>query len=491
MSLSRRVSVNAVVQIAGRLYSSGLAFLITALVLPRRLSAAEFGIFVFYLTLYQLLHTMLDFGAGTIVIREASRDRARAGRLIGMLIGLKGRLALGAAALLVPVGLLFDGLTPRAALLALAALHLLCHAPAGAAAIFHVDMAFGRAILAGAAGQTAWLLATAGLVLHGATEPAVYLLAFGLGSLVQGAASYAWARRRVQLRFDASREERRRLWRESWPAGVSLTMAAVYYHIDAVMLRPMVGEEAVAHYGAAYRLMGFVLMVPVLFSQVIFPVFSRLWGAGADALRPVFVNTTAFLLGLGVLVPPVVWLVRRDVMAWIFPAEYGAGAQSLGILSLAIVLVFGAYPHVLALLAAGEQRLMMRLSIAGAALNVGLNLVLIPRLGIEGAAWATVATEAFILLSTALAVRRRTGLALVPVRLVRPVACAVLSAAGLAAVLPRLDGPPAWRVGAGLLAGLVALACAGLLPLDLGVDGPVPAAPLPDEPPPAPGAPAP
>jgi O-antigen/teichoic acid export membrane protein len=335
------------------------------------------------------------------------------------------------------------------------------------------------------------LAATAALALAGVVEPALYLLAFGLGSLVQGAASYAWARRRVAVRFDSTREQRRRLWSESWPAGVSLTMAAVYYHIDAVMLRPMVGEVAVAHYGAAYRLMGFVLMVPVLFSQVIFPVFARLWGAGPAALRPVFENTTAFLLGLGVLVPPVVWLVRRDVMALVFPPEYAAGAGCLGILSLAIVLVFGAYPHVLALLAAGEQRLMMRLSIAGAVLNVGLNLALIPRFGIEGAAWATVATEAFILLSTAWAVRRRTGLLFDGARLLRPAACAALSALALLALLPRLDGPPGWRVGAGLAAGLAALACAGLLPLELGVDEAAVPGPLPDDAPPAPGAPTP
>jgi O-antigen/teichoic acid export membrane protein len=491
VSLSRRVGAHTAGQLAGRLYGSGLAFVITALVLPRRLSEPDFGIFVFYLTLYQLLHTMLDFGAGTIVIREASRDRARAGRLIGMLIGLKGRLALVAALLLLPVGVWFDGVTPRAALLGLAALHLLCHAPAGAATIFHVDMAFGRAILAGAAGQSAWLLATLALVAGGAREPALYLLAFGLGSAVQGAASYAWARRRVVVRFDASRAERRRLWSESWPAGVSLTMAAVYYHIDAVMLRPMVGEVAVAHYGAAYRLMGFVLMVPVLLSQVVFPVFSRLWAGGPAALRPVFVNTTAFLLGLGVLVPPTVWLVRRDVMALVFPPEYGAGAQSLGILSLAIVLVFGAYPHVLALLAAGQQRLMMALSTAGALLNVGLNLALIPRHGIEGAAWATVATEGFILATTALAVHRRTGLALAPARLLRPAVCAGVSALALSALLPRLGPEPVWRVGAGLAAGLVALACAGLLPLDLGADEPAAVVPLPDDAPPAPGAPAP
>src|SRR6185295_20100497 len=125
-------------------------------------------------------------------------------------------------------------------------------------------------------------------------------------------------------RFDATAGERRALWNESWPAGVSIAMAAVYFYIDAIMLRPMLGEVAVAHYSAAYRLMTFVLMVPVLFSQVVFPVFARLWEAGAARLRPAFLRTTTFLAALGLLFPATVWLLRRDVMALVYPPEYAA-----------------------------------------------------------------------------------------------------------------------------------------------------------------------
>jgi hypothetical protein len=88
-------------------------------------------------------------------------------------------------------------------------------------------------------------------------------------------------------------------------------------------------------------------------------------------------------------------------------------------------------------------------------------------------------------------VRRRTGLLFDGARLLRPAACAALSALALLALLPRLDGPPGWRVGAGLAAGLAALACAGLLPLELGVDEAAVPGPLPDDAPPAPGAPTP
>ena len=473
-SLSRRVGVNTASQIAARLYSSALAFAITALLLPRRLDVADFGLFAFYLTLYQLLQNVLDFGAGTIVIREASRDRERAGRLIGLLIGLKARLALAAIGALLGVAWVFEGGSARTALLVVASLHLLAHAPSAAGAIFSVDMAFARANLASALGQTVWLAATVLLIVAGVLEPSVYLMAFGLGAATGGLLTWAWARRRVAIRHDGTAAERAALWTDAWPAGVSMTMASVYFYIDAVLLRPLLGEVAVAQYSVAYRLMGFVLMVPVLFSQVVFPVFSRLWPAGA--LDPFFQRTTGLLAGFGLLFPPLIWLLRADLMALVYPPDYAPGADSLGILSLAIPIVFAAYPHVLTLLAAGEQRLMMGISTAGAVLNVGLNLWWVPALGIEGAAWATVATEAFVLGSAALAVRRRARLAFRPRALARPALCGGLATLALWALLGGLDTQAvALRCAAGIGLGAVAALCAGLLPLRLEPPEPAPA----------------
>ncbi len=471
MSLSRRVSLNTAGQIGGRLYSSALAFVITALLLPRWLGEHDFGVFAFHLTLYQLLNNVLDFGAGTIVVREASRDRTRAGRLIGMLIELKALFAAAGVVLLVGFALGFEGAGLRGLLLSLAALHLLAYAPSGAAAIFAVDMAFFRSILAGATGQTVWLLGTVSLLVADVREPAGYLLAFGAGVVVNGVLCYVWARRRVDIVFEATGAERRVLWNEAWPAGVSMAMASVYFYVDAIMLRPMLGAEAVAHYSAAYRLMIFVLMVPVLFSQVVFPVFSRLWGGGAPRLAPFFQRTLQFLGSLGVLFPALVWLVSRDLLRLIYPPGYEVAARTLTVLSLAIALVFVTYPHVLTLLASGHQRLMMRISIAGAALNIVLNLLAIPSLGIEGAAWTTVATEAFVFVSAALCVRRRTGLQLRVRPLLRALVCAVLAAGTLALLLAQIDPERfALRVLAGLVVGAVAAFATGVLPPRLGTD---------------------
>jgi len=470
MSLSRRVGLSTLWQLGGRLVTSTLAFAITALMLPRLLDAAALGVFAFHLALYQMLTNVLDFGAGTIVVREAARDRARAGHLLGLLVGLKARIAALGVLLAVAVALCFEGGTPRAALLCLAALHLLFHAPSGAAAIFVVDMVFSRAAAVAVAGQATWLAGTVLLALLGVREPALYLLAFGAGIAAQGALAWWWARRRVALRFDATAAERAALWSEAWPAGVSMAAATLYFYVDSIMLRPLAGEEAVAQYSNPYRLMTFVLMVPVLFSQVILPVYARLWSAGRESLRPFYVRTTRFLLAIGAPVSATVWLVSRDVMRLVFPPAYEAGAPALAILSLAAVCVFCAYPHVMLLLAAGEQRLMMRISLLGAALNVLVNLWAIPRWGIEGAAATTLATEAFVLVASATGAARRTGLRFPLAAAFRPLVCAGGAAGALAALLPHLPEVPAVRVGAGLLAGAAGVLASGVLPPDFGTE---------------------
>lgn len=470
MSLSRRVGRNAANQLAGRLFTSTLAFVVTAVLLPRLLGKEEFGIFAFYLTLHQLLVNVLDFGAGTIVIREASRRREEAGRLLGLLVGVKAVLAAAGAAGLIVTAWVFEGPGLRFAVLSLAALPLLFHAPAGAAAIFHVDMEFRWSVLAAAAGQSAWLLGTALLAVFSVSDPAPYVLAYGLGTVVNGSLCYLWARRRVTIRYDAGRAALKRLWTEMWPAGVSMAMASVYFFIDTAMLRPLRGEAETAEYQAAYRLMTFVLMVPVLFSQVIFPVFSRLWAARAPGLLPFFRRSLGLLLALGLVVPATVPLLAADVMALVYPPAYAAGASALVVLCFAVTAVFATYPHLMLLLAAGRQRLMMVISTTAALFNVGANLLLIPRYGILGAAWTTVATEGFVLLAAAACARRTTGVRMAMADLRRPLLCAAGAGIALSALLATLPPVPGLRVATGVAIAALAVLASGVLPLDLGTE---------------------
>jgi O-antigen/teichoic acid export membrane protein len=61
------------------------------------------------------------------------------------------------------------------------------------------------------------------------------------------------------------------------------------------------------------------------------------------------------------------------------------------------------------LVAAGRDKLVLWISLAGLAVNLTMNALLTPRLGAEGAAWASLATEGAVMLGAWGAVMRGKG----------------------------------------------------------------------------------
>ena len=113
----------------------------------------------------------------------------------------------------------------------------------------------------------------------------------------------------------------------------------------------------------------------------------------------------AVLLAMGGLVAAVVYAARRPIVGLLFGADFLAAVPSLGILAAAIPLSFVNAGLLQFLIARGLERRNVVLSGVLLMINVGVNLVAIPRLGGPGAAWATVVTEAAVTLGCLLALR--------------------------------------------------------------------------------------
>jgi O-antigen/teichoic acid export membrane protein len=85
----------------------------------------------------------------------------------------------------------------------------------------------------------------------------------------------------------------------------------------------------------------------------------------------------------------------------LIPRLYGPSFdQTAAVLSVQIwagIAVAMSFVHGKWLLAEGLQRYGLVYTLAGAFVNIGLNLILIPRLGVIGAAWATLITQVGLL----------------------------------------------------------------------------------------------
>lgn len=158
--------------------------------------------------------------------------------------------------------------------------------------------------------------------------------------------------------------------------------------VDQVLLGILLPVEQVGVYSIA---MTSALFVPILLSSLnsIFgPIIAELHARGETALlQRLFQTTTKWCLGVTWPLVAVVLLFSQALMG-LFGAEFEAGATCLSVLALGQMVNVSAGSAGYLLLMCGYQRAKIKAIIAMAILTVVLNLLLIPRWGILGAAAA-------------------------------------------------------------------------------------------------------
>lgn len=400
-------------QVAGRLYTSIVSFLVTMVMLARILSDEDFGIFNYYLTLYYIFITIIDFGSNTIAIREASQDISRLPGLLKALVRIRGTASFLCLIVVCGVAMLFEKTWSFRLLICLASLHLLAYSLGGFNAVFHVRMRFDYAALVSGSGHTIFLVLSGTAYLMGSKNPALYLIAYGAGMTGNNIANYLLSRRFIPEERESDRPESISLFREALPLGISAVMVTIYFYVDTLLLRPMKGEAAVGYYNAAYRMLTFAVMVPVLFNQVIFPVFSQCFGdlkKDMPRLKRIFQRALLYMGATGAPAAAALLFFSDSVITFVCGEAYRRSSACLSILGLAMAAIFFTYPHISILVASGRQILFAWIAGISGLVNVGLNLIMIPLFSIEGAAWATVITEVLVLLSGIFCVRRFTSI---------------------------------------------------------------------------------
>lgn len=167
---------------------------------------------------------------------------------------------------------------------------------------------------------------------------------------------------------------------------------------DVLLIGLLLTNAEVGIYTAAYRLCFFMRGFSISINHSYLPAFTRLYKEDPAQLSKL--ATQMMELGIWLSAPFVVggFLLAEPLMTTFFGAAYtdGAGAMRLLLLSIGFQFLYGTF-HNLFLVA---HRLRTELVVLGmgAALNIGLNLLLIPRYGILGAAVATAITDAGLVL---------------------------------------------------------------------------------------------
>ena len=194
----------------------------------------------------------------------------------------------------------------------------------------------------------------------------------------------------VRPKFEIDFEIWKNLLKESWPLALTATFIMIYTRIDQLMLFQIKGAQAVGHYAAAVRLTELFNIIAAAFMTSVFPLFSKYFISSGEELEKAYKLSFKYLSTLIIPIAVGISILSKPIIMAIYGEQFLSSILTLRILIWSEIFVFLGTIHVSILISAGLQRLDFIFTSSSAALNILLNLLLIPRFSIAGAAVATV-----------------------------------------------------------------------------------------------------
>jgi O-antigen/teichoic acid export membrane protein len=216
----------------------------------------------------------------------------------------------------------------------------------------------------------------------------MYVLARGI-SLMWG---YWWVKNDFGLKElgSFSKKEVIKAFKLSWPMGVYMLAFASYDRVvDSMMIKTMLGAKEVAWYGLGYKIYGVLIQPAYFFVNSIFPLLS----SKIEGKKKLFWEAAGLLLAGVVMLVAGVQTLAPWMVTTLAGNSFEPTVTVLRILSLACLFSYFGHLVGFTLIAKGGQKDLLKVAVVGLIFNVTMNLIMIPRFGINGAAMVTVGNE--------------------------------------------------------------------------------------------------
>lgn len=179
------------------------------------------------------------------------------------------------------------------------------------------------------------------------------------------------------------------LLKDSWPLILSGIAISIYMRIDQVMIKNMLDAEAVGNYAVAVRLSEVWYFIPVIITNSLFPaiinakkISEELYYERLQKLYDLMV-----WLSIGIVLP--MTLLANNIVRILFGNQYQYAAGVLKIYIWAGVFVFFGCAWSKWIITENQQKVIICSHIISMPINIMLNIILIKKYGMIGAAWAT------------------------------------------------------------------------------------------------------
>ncbi|MBI2037324.1 MAG: flippase [Candidatus Magasanikbacteria bacterium] len=170
------------------------------------------------------------------------------------------------------------------------------------------------------------------------------------------------------------------------PFALAGIIGRLYSYSDSLLMSKMLTAKELGWWSVPYKITFAFQFIPVALSASVYPVFSSLFLGDKTGMGPLFEKSWRYLFAVVFPVSLGLIAVADPVIHKVFGQEYGPSVAALRILLISMIFGFLSFITGALLNAINRQKIQTSLMGLALAVSILLNIVLIPKLGINGAA---------------------------------------------------------------------------------------------------------
>jgi O-antigen/teichoic acid export membrane protein len=198
-----------------------------------------------------------------------------------------------------------------------------------------------------------------------------------------------WSKRALKFHDESACCDDSKLWAINKPLLIVAIMNVVIDMTDIIMIGIFLESADIGMYVVALRTVSVGSLVLVAVNSVVAPRFSIMWEAGDWEHLEQLVRKVTLIMGIAAIIMLVIFIFYSNLILQLFGPEFKSAELTLQILAIGQFFVLSTGPVAYLLMMSGYERFHRNSIIFSAVINIILNVYLIPRYGISGAAFAT------------------------------------------------------------------------------------------------------
>ena len=188
------------------------------------------------------------------------------------------------------------------------------------------------------------------------------------------------------------------LLKNSWSLIVSGVAITIFIKIDQIMIKEMLNTELVGQYAAATKLTEIWYFIPLVISASIFPAIINAKKQSMHLYHLRLQRMYALMTIIAIAIALPTSLLSDWIINLLFGAQYNEASNILSIYIWASIFVFFGTARSKWIIIENLQNIALCYLLLGCLINIVANLLLIPSMGIKGAAIATLISQISIAL---------------------------------------------------------------------------------------------